>query len=118
MAAHNELGRVAEQAAANWLKQKGYALLDTNYRFQHAEIDLVMTYKGVLIFIEVKFRTGTGFGYAEEFVHSSKKKLIVKAADHYIFKKDWHQDIRFDIVAVYQDKAKKLYFRQFEDAFY
>jgi putative endonuclease len=118
MAAHNDSGRHAEVEAAKWLESKGYTLLATNYRFQHAEIDLIMTYQGLLIFIEVKFRSGTGFGYAEEFVQVAKKRLIVKAADQYIYKKDWHHDIRFDIVGVYLDLQGRLHFKQFEDAFY
>jgi putative endonuclease len=118
MAEHNDTGRLAEQLAADWLVGKGYELLDTNYRHKHAEIDLIMKFKGLLIFIEVKFRSGTGFGYAEEFVDSTKKKLLVKAADHYIYEKDWHNDIRFDIVGVYKDRSGTINFRHFEDAFY
>ena len=118
MAAHNDSGRLAEQEAANWLESKGYTLLESNYRHQHAEIDLIMTHQGLLVFIEVKFRTGTGFGYAEEFVDGTKKRLLVKAADQYIYQKDWHRDIRFDIVGVYKDSKGVLHFRQFEDAFY
>lgn len=118
MAEHNDSGRLAEQLAADWLVSKGYELLDTNYRHGHAEIDLIMKYKGLLIFIEVKFRSGIGFGFAEEFVDSTKKKLLVKAADHYIHEKDWHKDIRFDIVGVYKDRSGNFNFRQFEDAFY
>ena len=118
MAAHNDSGRVAEQEAALWLESKGYTLLEANYRHQHAEIDLIMTHQGLLVFVEVKFRTGTGFGYAEEFVDGTKKRLLVKAADQYIYQKDWHRDIRFDIVGVYKDSRGTLHFRQFEDAFY
>lgn len=118
MAAHNDSGRVAEQEAAKWLESKGYTLLEANYRHQHAEIDLIMTHQGLLVFIEVKFRTGTGFGYAEEFVDGTKKRLLVKAADQYIYQKDWQRDIRFDIVGVYKDSKGTLHFRQFEDAFY
>jgi putative endonuclease len=118
MAAHNDSGRVAEQEAAKWLESKGYTLLEANYRHQHAEIDLIMTHQGLLVFVEVKFRKGTGFGYAEEFVDGTKKRLLVKAADQYIYQKDWHRDIRFDIVGVYKDSRGTLHFRQFEDAFY
>jgi putative endonuclease len=49
MATHNDLGRLAEQEAANWLESRGYTLLETNYRYQHAEIDLIMTHQGLLI---------------------------------------------------------------------
>jgi putative endonuclease len=118
MAEHNEKGKQAEELAKEWLIGKGYEFLDSNYRYKHAEIDLIFKFKGLLVFVEVKFRSGAGFGFAEEFVDYTKRKLIVKAADQYIHEKDWHQDIRFDIVGVYRDKNGNLNFRQFEDAFY
>jgi putative endonuclease len=118
MAEHNESGRLAEQLAADWLVSKGYELMDSNYRHGYAEIDLIMTFRDLLVFVEVKFRSGTGFGFAEEFVDSTKRKLLVKAADHYIHEKDWKKDIRFDIVGVYKDRFGTVNFRHFEDAFY
>lgn len=118
MAEHNQIGREAEQMAKEWLVSKGYEFLDENYRHGHAEIDLVFKYRGLLVFVEVKFRSGTGFGYAEEFVDATKRKLLVKAADHYIHERDWHKDIRFDIVGVYKDRNGNVNFRHFEDAFY
>ncbi len=118
MAEHNDSGRLAEQLAADWLGKKGYELVEKNYRYRHAEIDLIMKHSGLLVFVEVKFRTGTGFGYAEEFVDSTKRRLVIKAADQYIHMKDWHKDIRFDIVGVYKDRAGNVNFRHFEDAFY
>ena len=118
MAEHNDKGREAESLAKDWLVGKGYHFLDANYRHGHAEIDLIFTYKGLLVFVEVKYRSGTGFGYAEEFVDATKRRLLIKAADHYIHEKDWHKDIRFDIVGVYKDKNQNVNFRHFEDAFY
>jgi putative endonuclease len=118
MAEHNESGKRAEELACEWLVSKGYELLEKNYRYKHAEIDLILKHKGLLIFVEVKYRSGTGFGFAEEFVDYGKKKLIVKAADAYIHEIDWHKDIRFDIVGVYKDKSGNINFKQFEDAFY
>jgi len=118
MAEHNDSGKLAEQLAADWLVSKGYECVDKNYRHGHAEIDLIMKHRGLLIFVEVKFRSGTGFGFAEEFVDSVKRKLIIKAADHYIYEKDWHNDIRFDIMGVYKDRTGQLNFRHIEDAFY
>ncbi|MDF2156951.1 YraN family protein [Algoriphagus sp. CAU 1675] len=118
MAEHNDSGRKAETLAAEWLQGKGYELIAQNYRYKHAEIDLILKHKGLLVFVEVKFRSGTGFGYAEEFVDYAKKKLLVKAADQYIYETDWHNDIRFDIVGVYKDRSGTINFRHFEDAFY
>ncbi len=118
MAEHNDSGKLAEQLAADWLVSKGYEYVEKNYRHRHAEIDLIMKHRGLLIFVEVKFRSGTGFGFAEEFVDSTKKKLVIKAADQYIYENDWHNDIRFDIVGVYKDRHGNVNFRHFEDAFY
>ncbi|TVP50089.1 MAG: YraN family protein [Mongoliibacter sp.] len=118
MAIHNDKGKEAEDLVKTWLSGKGYEFQDANYRYRHAEIDLIFIYKGLLVFVEVKYRSGTGFGYAEEFVDSTKRKLLVKAADHYIHEKDWHKDIRFDIVGVYRDRNGNVNFKHFEDAFY
>lgn len=118
MAEHNDSGKLAEQLASDWLVSKGYEFIERNYRHSHAEIDLIMKHHGLLIFVEVKFRSGTGFGFAEEFVDSVKKKLVIKAANQYIYEKDWHNDIRFDIVGVYKDRHGNVNFRHFEDAFY
>jgi putative endonuclease len=118
MAEHNDSGRLAEDLAAQWLIGKGYELQAKNYRFGYAEIDLILNFKKLLIFVEVKYRSGTGFGYAEEFVDHTKRKLILKAADQYIYENSWEQDIRFDIVGVYRNKAGVINFKHFEDAFY
>lgn len=118
MAEHNDSGKLAEQMASEWLIEKGYEHKASNFRYGYAEIDLIMEYRGILVFVEVKFRSGTGFGFAEEFVDSVKKKLLVKAADQYIYENDWKKDIRFDIVGVYKDREGTIRFRHFEDAFY
>ncbi len=118
MAEHNDSGRLAEELAAQWLIEKGYELQAKNYRFGYAEIDLVFKHKKLLVFVEVKFRSGIGFGYAEEFVDYTKRKLIIKAADQYIYENNWDFDIRFDIVGVYKNKAGVINFKHFEDAFY
>lgn len=118
MAEHNDLGREAEELAKEWLVAKGYEFVEANFRHKHAEIDLIFIYRGIMVFVEVKFRSGTGYGYAEEFVDYKKRQLLVRAADHYIHLKDWHRDIRFDIVGVYRDRRGIVGFKHFEDAFY
>jgi putative endonuclease len=118
MAEHNEKGKIAESMAKDWLIGKGYEFIASNYRYRHAEIDLICKYRGILVFVEVKFRSGTGYGFAEEFVDSDKKRLIIKAAQQFIFENNWMNDIRFDILAVYKDKNNNLNFKHFEDAFY
>ena len=118
MAEHNDIGNQSEQMASEWLQAKGYELLRSNYRYKHAEIDLIMKHQGLLVFVEVKFRSGTGFGYAEEFVDYKKRQLIIRAADNFIYEIDWHKDIRFDIVGVYRSRDGQIAFKHFQDAFY
>jgi putative endonuclease len=118
MAEHNEKGKLAEELTKEWLIGKGYEWVESNYRYRHAEIDLIYKHQGILVFIEVKFRSGTGYGFAEEFVDSDKKKLIIKAARQFIYEKNWMNDIRFDIIAVYKDRNNNYSFNHFQDAFY
>lgn len=118
MADHNEIGKTSEKLASEWLQARGYQLMRANYRFKHAEIDLIMEHKRILIFVEVKFRSGVGYGYAEEFVDFKQRQLIIRAAENFIYEIDWHQDIRFDILGVYKNESGGMAFKHFQDAFY
>ncbi len=117
MAQHNDTGKAGEEQAARFLTEQGYEVLARNYRHQHAEIDLIAQKGKLLIFVEVKTRTNLSFGNPEEFVSRDKIKLIMKAAEHYIFAVDWHHDIRFDIVSVSMGNSR-VQVRHIEDAFY
>lgn len=118
MAAHNDTGNWGEEKASDYLIGKGFEILEKNYRHKHAEIDLIARVNKMLIFVEVKTRSGIGFGMPEEFVNYSKAKLIMKAAEHYIFDTDWHFDVRFDIVSILLHPNGGFEIRHIEDAFY
>lgn len=117
MAAHNELGIEGEKLAVAHLQKKGYAVLETNYRFQKAEVDIIAQKGEILAVIEVKTRTSANFGNPEEFVNQKKIKLLVKAIDNYVNENDLDVEVRFDIVAVLLDK-KDVTINHIEDAFY
>lgn len=117
MAQHNDTGKQGEDEAARYLQQKGYEVLERNYRHQHAEIDLVAQKGKLVIFVEVKTRTSVRFGNPEAFVTYTKARLIMKAAEQYIFTKDWQHDVRFDIVAV-TVLPDEVTIQHLEDAFY
>ena len=72
MAEHNILGVEAERKALTFLSEKSYQLLQKNYRFQKAEVDLIMQQGTTLICVEVKARTNDFFGTPEQFVSSKK----------------------------------------------
>ncbi|MFD2571491.1 YraN family protein [Spirosoma soli] len=100
MAQHNETGKQGEAEAVRYLQEKGYEVLARNYRYQHAEIDLVAKKGKLLIFVEVKTRSNLSYGNPEEFVSYTKAKLVMRAAEHYVFANDWFHDVRFDIIAI------------------
>ena len=100
-----EVGKKGEILASTYLESKGFEIIHSNYRFKRAEIDLIAIHEKLLIFIEVKFRTNLLFGLPETFVSPDKQKRIKKAAENYIFEKNWLNDIRFDIVAIVNIKG-------------
>ena len=108
-----ELGRIGEQIASEFLISKGYQLLIKNYRYKRDEIDLIVQFQNILIFVEVKARKNNKFGNPEESVNKTKISNIIRAAQNYIQEIDWKKNIRFDIVAVTGNEIM-----HFEDAFY
>ncbi len=74
-----DLGDIGEQAACDYLKKKGYAIVERNFRVKGGEIDIVARKQKQLFFIEVKFRSSLKFGLPEEFVSLAKLKRIDRA---------------------------------------
>lgn len=116
MAEHLETGKLGEDKAAAHLIEKGYEIVARNYRFKHGEIDMIAKKGKLAIFVEVKTRTNLSYGFPEEFVDATKRGLIMKTAEHYIFDTDWHFDIRFDIVSVVIN-SNSIRIKHIEDAF-
>lgn len=117
MASHNDLGIEGEKLAVSHLKTKGYTILETNYRFQKAEVDIIAQKQDVLAVVEVKTRTSADFGNPEEFITKKKIKLLVKAIDHYIDENDLDVEVRFDAIAILIQK-NKTEINHIKDAFY
>ncbi|MCH2192671.1 YraN family protein [Kordia sp.] len=117
MATHNEVGIEGEKLAVIHLKKQGYDVLETNYRFQKAEVDIIARKKDILVVVEVKTRTSADFGNPEEFVSKKKIQLLVKAIDNYINDSDLDVEVRFDVIAVLMQK-NDVTINHIEDAFY
>jgi len=118
MATHLDLGRLGEELAREHLQKTGYKVLDLNWRYGRAEVDLIVLKDNVIIFTEVKTRTGNGFGEPEDFVDARKQKLLVSAADEYIYLVNHQGDVRFDIIAILFDKQNNHTLKHIEDAFW
>jgi len=110
-------GEEGEQLAADHLIQKGFTVLERNYRHKKSEIDLIVRRGNWLVFVEVKTRTSDAYGYPEEFVDFRKKKKIFEGADYYMYITDWSGNVRYDIVAVSLANGEPV-IHHLEDAFY
>ncbi len=95
-----ELGRMGENLAAIYLEKQGYEILDRNWRFQHAEIDIIARNENTLIFIEVKSRSDDYFGEPEDAVSPRKMTLIADAATRYMELMDHEWAVRFDVISL------------------
>jgi len=115
-ASSHQLGKKYEDLATSYLQQKGFMVMVRNYRYKKAEIDIIAQKDACLYFIEVKARTSARFGYPEAFVNTYKQQLIKTAAENYILQNDWNSSIRFDIIAILDQKGC-INLEYFEDAF-
>ncbi|RXG30924.1 YraN family protein [Leeuwenhoekiella palythoae] len=114
---HNELGKWGEEYAANYLEKKGYELLERNWFFNKAELDIIALKDDQLVVVEVKTRNSDFFGDPQDFVTPAKIKLLVKAANEYIISNDLDLEVRFDVIAILKNKTQEQ-LEHFEDAFY
>ncbi len=117
MAEHNELGKLGEELAAEYLQKNGYAILETNWVFQKAEIDILAQKNNTLAVIEVKTRSSIEFGLPQDFVKPKKIQLLVKAVHAYVTENDLDLDVRFDIIAI-SKKGQEFVIEHLTDAFF
>lgn len=118
MAKHLDLGRQGELLAKTHLENEGYEILDENWTFGKAEIDLIAYKDRMIIFTEVKTRTGNYFGEPEDFVDARKQKLLAEAAEEYIYLMDHQAEVRFDIVAILFRSETSYQLNHIPDAFW
>ncbi len=118
MAKHLDIGNAGEQLARTFLEQKGYVILETNWRYKRAEVDIIAKEGEVLVFIEVKTRSTDAFGKPEEFITPHKENLLIAAASAYMEQINHEWAIRFDIISIIYRSAQHFQVEHFEDAFF
>jgi len=101
----NNIGQWAENQAKDYLRKKGLQLREQNYRCKAGEIDLIMTQGNALVFVEVRSRSREEFGTAFESVTKTKQQRLIKAAKHYLQKKQLFDKFpcRFDVISVHRN---------------
>lgn len=111
------LGQEAERRALTYFLAQGYCLLEKNFRYRKAEVDLMLQKDNFLVVVEVKARSSHYFGEAETFVSPKKIELLVMAIDHYIQKHELDLEVRFDIMA-YHIEGNQWKQNHLKNAFY
>ena len=109
MGKSNDLGAWGEARAAEFLLEKGYALVAQNYHSRYGEIDLVMENDTYLIFVEVKLRRSGRYGTPAEYVTRSKQEKLRNTALLYLQSHPVDKQPRFDVVEIYAPRGTSTY---------
>ncbi len=117
MAQHNELGKKGEQLAIDYLLQHSYEIVERNYRFQKAEVDIIAKKENTLAIVEVKTRSTVDFGNPQDFVKPKQIQRLVNAVDEYVTVNNLDVEVRFDIIAIVK-QGKGFDIEHLENAFY
>ena len=111
------LGKWAEDKAAAYLEEKGYEILERNYRYDRAEIDIIAKTAHCIVVVEVKARSTDYFGHPQDFINRKKVSQLVKAANHFMMEHEEDKEVRFDAIGILK-KSKGWKIEHLEDAFY
>jgi len=105
LAQHNELGKKGEELAVQFLIENGYTILERNYRFNKAEVDIIALQNDILAIVEVKTRSSLDFGNPESFLKPRQIKNLVKAVNYYVETSNLDVEIRFDIISILKENG-------------
>jgi putative endonuclease len=112
-----QVGRWGEQVAADFLINKGWDILERNVRSAYGELDLIARHGDIIVFVEVKARTGAGYGLPEEAVTQDKRDHLLRAIQAYWQAKDEEPAWRVDVIAIQgRPGAKDVRIEHFENA--
>lgn len=100
MAAHNELGAWGEEQATEYLRRKGFDIVERDWKSGRRDIDIIASKGGTLVFVEVKARRNRMFGEPEEAIDQAKLHNLRAAINHYVKLMNISQDIRLDVVTI------------------
>lgn len=114
-----EIGDEGEELAAAYLESKGYTILERNYHFERAEVDIVAyDNETFIIFAEVKMRSSNTFGEPEEHIDDQKIQNVYKAAEAWIYERKMDGvPVRFDVISILQQNNEAPDIKHFENAF-
>ncbi len=95
-----ERGREGEAFTVDWLRSNGFMILERNWRYNHYEVDIIATRRGVMHFVEVKTRALGSIESAYEAIGTTKRTALLSAMRAYTRRSRWASDIQVDLAAV------------------
>lgn len=106
-----ELGDRGERMAEEYLKKKGYRIIERNFRGRYGEVDIIARQGETVVFVEVKTRSGKQFGTPKEAVDPRKAKRIIKASQEYLQSEGSVEDtsMRFDVIGISIENDAPVY---------
>jgi len=114
---HIELGQRGEEIAVNYLVNKGFDIIERNYKWKNSEVDIICKKNNLLIVVEVKTRNSIALGEPYLSVTRSKQKQIIKVTNRFIELNDVQEEVQFDVISIilnqHQTKIEHI-----ENAFY
>ena len=105
MSQHNEVGKIGEGLAREYLEKQGFKIVEQNYRTKYAEIDLVaqkssLFFSGTMVFVEVRTKIGEQFGSPEDTINRQKLQKVLRNARSYSAFKRWGGAARIDAICI------------------
>jgi len=106
MSQHNEIGKIGENLAREYLEKNGYKILEQNYKTKYAEIDLIaeksagFLKQSILVFVEVRTKVGENFGSPEDTINRAKLWKVLQNAKSYAAFKRWQGPERIDAICI------------------
>jgi putative endonuclease len=112
-----ETGKKGETLAADYYRNRGFVVLDTNWRHSYYEIDLVASKGTLLHIVEVKTRRSDTYGYPEEAVDRNKLYRLLKAGVRYMSQHPEWKYVQYDVLSIFLEPDKQAVFFLLEDVY-
>ncbi len=111
-------GNKGEEIATSWLQQKGYTVIERNWRHRHWEVDIIASKDRKLHFVEVKTRSNHRFGKPEESIGRDKMTALKNAAEEYLYRHEEWKYIQFDVLAIILQGTDAMEVLLIEDVYF
>ena len=111
------IGNMGEEVAASFFLDRGARVMEQNFRYKRSEIDLVLLWENVMVFVEIKTRKNSEFGNPENFISENQQDKIREAAEIVQEIYRWTGPVRFDVLSIIADQGKIQELFHLADAF-